>query len=55
MKYQNWEKLSESQKIKATQDEVNLVTHNGTTKDDLLNIVKWLWNKFEVEHQKEGD
>lgn len=54
MKYQNWNELSESQKIKAAQSEINLVTHNGTTKDDLLNIVKWLWNKFEVEEQKES-
>lgn len=48
MKY-NWESMSEQQKIKAAQEEINLVIHNGTTKDDLLNILRWLWDKFEVE------
>jgi len=47
MKY-NWESMSEQQKTKATQHEIDLVTHNATTKDDLLNILRWLWNKFEV-------
>lgn len=53
MKYQNWDDLSESQKIRAVQREIELVTHNGTPKDDLLNIIRWLWDKFEVEYEKE--
>lgn len=47
MKY-NWHKMNEQQKIKAAQAELDLETHNGTTKDDLLNILRWLWDKFEV-------
>lgn len=47
MKY-NWDKMSEQQKIKACQQEIDLETHNGTTKDDLLNMLRWLWDKFEV-------
>ena len=47
MKY-NWDKMTEQQKIKAVQHEIDLETHNGTTKDDLLNILRWLWDKFEV-------
>jgi hypothetical protein len=47
MKY-NWDKMTEQQKIKAVQHEIDLETHNGTTKDDLLNIIRWLWDKFEV-------
>jgi hypothetical protein len=47
MKY-NWDKMTEQQKIKAAQQEIDLATHNGTTKDDLLNILRWLWDKFEV-------
>lgn len=47
MKY-DWANMTEQQKIKATQQEVYLETHNGTTKEDLLNIVKWLWDKFDV-------
>lgn len=48
MKY-NWEHMTESQKVRAAQEEIRLITHNATTKDDLLNILKWLWDKFEVE------
>ena len=40
--------MTEQQKIKAVQHEIDLETHNGTTKDDLLNILRWLWDKFEV-------
>jgi len=47
MKY-DWDKMTEQQKIKAAQEEIRLATHNGTTKDDLLNILRWLWDKFEV-------
>jgi hypothetical protein len=43
-----WDKMTEQQKIKACQEEIDLATHNGTTKDDLLNILRWLWDKFEV-------
>jgi len=52
MKY-DWDKMTEQQKIKACQHELDLVTHNGTTKDDLLNILRWLWDKFEVVECKE--
>ena len=54
MKY-NWENFTERQKIKAVQEEINLVTHNGTTKDDLLNMLRWLWDKFEVEWTSKED
>lgn len=47
MKY-NWEAMTEQQKIKACQQEIELDTHNGTTKDDLLNMLRWLWDKFEI-------
>lgn len=48
MKY-NWDKMTETQKIKAIQEEVELETHNGTTKDDLLNMVKFMFDQFEIE------
>lgn len=47
MKY-NWEAMTEEQKIEAVQRELGLITHMGTTKDDLLNMLRWLWDKFEV-------
>jgi hypothetical protein len=53
LKY-DWANMTEQQKIKATQQEVYLETHNGTTKEDLLNIVKWLWDKFDVVKKNEG-
>lgn len=48
MKY-DWNNMSEQQKIRATENEIRLTTHNGTTKEDLINILRWLWDKFEVE------
>jgi hypothetical protein len=47
MKY-NWDIMTEQQKIKAVQKEIDLVTHIATTKSDLLNMLRWLWDKFEV-------
>jgi len=52
MKY-NWDKMNEEQKIKAFIDESDLATHNGTTKDDLINILKWIRNKIEIVSESE--
>jgi hypothetical protein len=52
MKY-NWDEMDEQQKIKACQEEISLITHMGTTKNDLLNILRWLWNKFEIAEEEE--
>ena len=41
MKY-NWESMTDEQKEKAIRREIELETHNGTTKDDLLNMLRWL-------------
>lgn len=50
MKY-NWDKLNNTQKIKAIDHELSIVTHNGTTKDDLLNMVRYLREQFEIEEE----
>ena len=42
MKYPKWREYPTSKKWRAVADEVELETHNGTTKDDLLNMVKFL-------------
>jgi hypothetical protein len=42
MKYQNWETYTDEQKQKAVEAESLLDTHNGTTKDDLINIMRYL-------------
>lgn len=43
MKYSEEQWLEKSDEIKARsiQNELNLVTHNGTTRDDLLMMLKW--------------
>ena len=41
MKY-NWESMTDEQKARAIKRELELETHNGTTKDDLLNMLRWL-------------
>ena len=41
MKY-NWESMTDEQKATAIKRELELDTHNGTTKDDLLNMLRWL-------------
>jgi len=48
MKY-NWEVMTEQQKIMAVQEELKLITRNATTKDDLVNMLRWIWDKFDVE------
>lgn len=42
MKYPNWETYTDEQKQNAVEDELRLDTHNGTSKDDLLNIIHYL-------------
>ena len=42
MKYPNWSKYDDPTKWRAVSEEIKLDTHNGTTKDDFLNIVKFL-------------
>ena len=49
MKYNNWNEMSDAQKYEVFKKEADLETHNATTKDDLVNIVKWLWNRFDYE------
>lgn len=49
MKYSNWDKYTDEQKDKAVEEELRLVTHNGTTKDDLLNIIRYLAEKVRIE------
>lgn len=47
MKYK-WEAMNEQQKIESVQKELELITHTGTTKGDLINMLRWLWDKFEI-------
>ena len=52
MKY-NWEAMNDQQKLNAVQKELKLVTHMATTKDDLLNMVRWLFDNFEAAEAEE--
>ena len=38
--------LSDKEKLKIIKDELSLVTHNGTTKDDLLMLLDWTYNRL---------
>lgn len=42
MKYPSWDTYTDEQKIDALKHELSLATHNGTTKDDLLVILRWM-------------
>jgi len=42
MKYPNFEQYDKSKKIKAVAEELRIDTHNGTTKDDFLNMIRFL-------------
>lgn len=46
MKYnrEKYMELSEEKKLRIIEEEINLETHNGTTKDDLLMLLKSLWD-----------
>lgn len=37
--------LKDKEKLKIIKEELSLVTHNGTTKDDLLMLLDWLYNR----------
>lgn len=47
MKY-NWEKLNDLQKWVVFEREATLETHNGTTKQDFVNIIRWLYECIEL-------
>ena len=49
MKYPNWDGYTDEQKDKAVAEELRLETHNGTTKGDLLNIIRYLAAKVNKE------
>ncbi|WP_411329263.1 hypothetical protein [Blautia hansenii] len=38
--------LSDKEKLKIIKNELSLVTHNGTTKDDLLMLLDWTYNRL---------
>lgn len=51
MKY-DWNKLTEEQKQLAVNHEMELVTHNGTTKEDFINIMHFLQETIETQQQE---
>lgn len=48
-KYQNWAELPDEKKIIAIKRELELDTHNATTKDDLIDMLQFLWDQFELQ------
>jgi hypothetical protein len=48
----DWNNLTEEQKQLAAEREMELVTHNGTTKDDFINIMHFLQGTIETQQQE---
>jgi hypothetical protein len=48
----DWNNLTEEQKRLAVKREMELVTHNGTTKDDFINIMHFLQGIIEAQQQE---
>lgn len=42
MKYDNWDNMSDAHRWECAKRESWLETHNGTSKDDLVNIIRFL-------------
>ena len=42
MKYKYWDEYSDAQRWKIAKHEATLETHNATTKEDMMNIIKFL-------------
>lgn len=42
MKYKHWDEYSDAQRWKISKYEAALETHNATTKEDMMNIIKFL-------------
>ena len=43
--------FSENEKGLAIWTVMNMPTHNGITKDKMIEVIRWLWNQsFEIEH-----
>ena len=38
--------LTDKEKLKIIENELSLVTHNETTKDDLLMLLDWTYNRL---------
>lgn len=38
--------LTDKEKLKIIENELSLVIHNGTTKDDLLMLLDWTYNRL---------
>ena len=53
MKYdrQAFENAPDDVKLRIIADEVNLETHNGTTKEDLLMLLKWIYDEA-IDHEE---
>lgn len=53
MKY-DWKNMTEEQKAQAARCEANLPTHMGTTKEELVEIIRWQQSQKPVEPRYEN-
>lgn len=54
MKY-NWGNMTDADKFKAVEEEMDLVTHMGTTKDDFIEIMRFLNRQLEQANASDAD
>ena len=46
-------RYTDEEKLLAIREVIEMSTHNGITKDTILNAFKWLWN-YSIEEVTEG-
>ena len=44
MKFEDWTELSDEEKITAIERELKLITHNGISKEELVEMIRFAWN-----------
>lgn len=50
------DKFTDEEKAEAIYHVMNAPTHNSITKDNMVKVIKWLWNRnYEFVDEKEGD
>ena len=44
MKFEDWTELSDEEKITAIERELKLITHNGISKEELVEMIRFAWS-----------
>lgn len=55
MKYKWWERYTEARKWQIAHKEANMETHNATTKEDMINMIRFLVDCVDPNLREEFD